>query len=885
MTQIVTDIYANPPVAWFLVDIWFVMPPNKIVYKSGESFDPTGLQVQAIYNNNLREMVTNYTYYPTGALVDGDKTVTISYTDGEITKTRGITITVQPILVGVEVTTMPTKTVYTYGETPDYTGMVVTATYSDGTSAEVTGYITTNTTLSTLGSVGLTVSYTEDGITFTDDVPITVGPATIATVPTQSGSLTYNGNAQSPTWSGYDSNQLTLEGSISEANAGTYTVSFTPKYGFCWAGGGDSTQSTTWSISKAQIGSMPAQNGSLTYNGSAQIPTWSNYDTSQLTMDGNTSGTNAGTYTVSFTPTANYMWSDSTTEAKNATWSIAKAPTILTISVTSVEITANNNPATFTITSNRDTGVIGCEFDYNYSSENNPFGTIGMTTPDDNDDIATLSIEGLENVTEASIIIWQVEDDNFLPSEPVVIPITVSLSSLPSGYEEIEYIQSGAQIKTGSIGMGPYIKTEMVPTNTTKIEVTFACVGKTGGRVFGSSGNNQNGHFVLLANETDIVVFFTAFTRRELTRNASLGEVHTVILDATNNTAQLDNETPISLPYDDSTPLGAGPQIGLFCEYIDDNRPFYTGDIRIYSCKIWQNGLLVRDFVPVIETLNTNNVAMYDKSSNQLFTNEGFGHFLSPYPYDYNKLLPNDYIRLEYISNPNGGYINSTLNNVLQDVTVSNGGKKYTLPAINQTRKCKIEFISNNSQPTTGEVPLLGFLYYQKWRASASSSRYYYKSYANELLYYSKENSFGFRYGYSTANIYGKTVQKISNPSGILEITLSNEQQKFAINDTEVSLSAYGDSTTTYQSYIGGIFGTSIYYSTTNNATPSSKQYGSYTANYKLYYYYIGNAGLAYLYFIPCINPEGVVGLYEVINGQFYSSYFADKPFVAGPAV
>lgn len=430
MTQIVTDIYANPPVAWFLVDIWFVMPPNKIVYKSGESFDPTGLQVQAIYNNNLREMVTNYTYYPTGALVDGDKTVTISYTDGEITKTRGITITVQPILVGVEVTTMPTKTVYTYGETPDYTGMVVTATYSDGTSAEVTGYTTTNTTLSTLGSVGLTVSYTEDGITFTDDVPITVGPATIATVPTQSGSLTYNGNAQSPTWSGYDSNQLTLEGSISEANAGTYTVSFTPKYGFCWVGGGDSTQSTTWSISKAQIGSMPAQNGSLTYNGSAQIPTWSNYDTSQLTMDGNTSGTNAGTYTVSFTPTANYMWSDSTTEAKNATWSIGKATTIITVTPNPIEITAENNPINISISSTRGLEIGGM----------NVFAdtTILELLETDNLDDGTIIYKflGKEN-GNGQIRVDMPESGNFLAAE-LIVPVTVSLSS----YTRLLYIEN-----------------------------------------------------------------------------------------------------------------------------------------------------------------------------------------------------------------------------------------------------------------------------------------------------------------------------------------------------------------------------------------------------------------------------------------------------------
>ncbi|MFR8334429.1 MAG: hypothetical protein ACLU9S_20465 [Oscillospiraceae bacterium] len=50
---------------------------------------------------------------------------------------------------------------------------------------------------------------------------------------------------------------------------------------------------------------MPTQSGSLTYDGTAKSPTWSDYSSAVLTLGGVTSGTNAGAYTATFTPTAN----------------------------------------------------------------------------------------------------------------------------------------------------------------------------------------------------------------------------------------------------------------------------------------------------------------------------------------------------------------------------------------------------------------------------------------------------------------------------------------------------------------------------------------------------------------------------------------------------
>ena len=153
----------------------------------------------------------------------------------------------------------------------------------------------------------------------------TIGKATISVIPGQSGSLTYTGSSQSPSWNNYDSNKLTIGGTTNGTNAGSYNATFTPKTNYMWSDGSQSVKTVTWNIAKTKINSIPSQSGSLTYTGSSQSPSWNNYDSNKLTIGGTTNGTNAGSYNVTFTPKSNYMWSDGTQNAKTASWTIGKA--------------------------------------------------------------------------------------------------------------------------------------------------------------------------------------------------------------------------------------------------------------------------------------------------------------------------------------------------------------------------------------------------------------------------------------------------------------------------------------------------------------------------------------------------------------------------------
>lgn len=133
------------------------------------------------------------------------------------------------------------------------------------------------------------------------------------------------------------------------------------------------TEGTAASVTPArEILTLPSPSATLTYNTSEQTMTFSNYDPAKMTGTG-MSATDAGDHAASFTPGADYMWSDNSQTAKSVTWSIAKASGSATVSTSSVELDADNLTATVTVS--------------------NATGTIGTPTTSDSS-IATVSKSG-----------------------------------------------------------------------------------------------------------------------------------------------------------------------------------------------------------------------------------------------------------------------------------------------------------------------------------------------------------------------------------------------------------------------------------------------------------------------------------------------------------
>ena len=98
-------------------------------------------------------------------------------------------------------------------------------------SVKKAGKYTVSATISGKTSASVEVNVTEAGENYTATVKIP-----IAAIPSQGESLTYTGQAQTPTFDDYNSAELThLGGTTSGTNAGSYNASFTPKPGYQWS--------------------------------------------------------------------------------------------------------------------------------------------------------------------------------------------------------------------------------------------------------------------------------------------------------------------------------------------------------------------------------------------------------------------------------------------------------------------------------------------------------------------------------------------------------------------------------------------------------------------------------------------------------------------------
>lgn len=271
--------------------------PTKTSYLAGDSFNSAGMVVTASYGTGQAVLATaevsGYSVSPS-VLTDGTTSVTITYSEGGETCTTTLAVTVTHRLSAIAVTTKPNKLTYEYGDTLATAGMVVTASYSDSQTKTVTSYSCSPTTFSTVGNQVVTVSYTENGVTQTATFNVTVNRKSI-TKPTWKSNLTYTGSAQSVSstsyWNNYNTSYMTIGGTTSATNAGTYIATFIPGSNYRWADGTTSAINVNWTINKAT--------GSLSVNPTTVAINGNNYSSGVAVTI-----TRAGDGAISYSPTS-----------------------------------------------------------------------------------------------------------------------------------------------------------------------------------------------------------------------------------------------------------------------------------------------------------------------------------------------------------------------------------------------------------------------------------------------------------------------------------------------------------------------------------------------------------------------------------------------------
>ena len=158
---------------------------NVLPYVSGQRDDTVTHTVNG--NGAITQSNTCYGYHPViKGLSEGTGTVTFTkqYDDNGTTKSVSKSVdimvkssgggTTTKALTSLEKSGSLANTTYRVGEQFDPTGLTVTATFSDGSTADVTSSVVWNVNTSTAGTKTVTGSYTFEGVTKTVTVTITV---------------------------------------------------------------------------------------------------------------------------------------------------------------------------------------------------------------------------------------------------------------------------------------------------------------------------------------------------------------------------------------------------------------------------------------------------------------------------------------------------------------------------------------------------------------------------------------------------------------------------------------------------------------------------------------------------------------------------------------
>ena len=169
---------------------------------------------------------------------------------------------------------------------------------------------------------------------------------TIRNVPSQSGSLTYNGKAQSPSWANYNTLAMEIGGTTSGTTAGSYSATFTPLDGYKWSDGTTAAKTVKWSIAKAAgTLSLSASSLALTYSKTSGTVTVTRSGTGAVSAT--SSNTAAATVSVSgttitVTAKANGSATITVNVAADGNYN-APASKTFAVSVTLVSKTLNDN--------------------------------------------------------------------------------------------------------------------------------------------------------------------------------------------------------------------------------------------------------------------------------------------------------------------------------------------------------------------------------------------------------------------------------------------------------------------------------------------------------------------------------------------------------------
>ena len=210
-------------------------------------------------------------------------------------------------------------------------------------------------------------------------------------------------------------------------------------------------------------------------------------------------------------------------------------------------------------------------------------------------------------------------------------------SRLPTGYQEVEYIEtSGSQyIDTGvTYDNGYTLKAKISPTNTITSSTDMVLTGcRLSNDWSGNSSANYNykAEFFGFSGTNYQIAYDTQWLKTACPTTANAIYEIESFLNAGTQYLKVNGSVVISNTISSMTYLSIMQQCHLliFARCGENAYPtyanhFFTG--RLYSYSLELNGTLVRNFVPCYRTLD-NEIGLYDLVNDVFYANAGSGSF------------------------------------------------------------------------------------------------------------------------------------------------------------------------------------------------------------------------------------------------------------------
>ena len=234
---------------------------------------------------------------------------------------------------------------------------------------------------------------------------------------------------------------------------------------------------------------------------------------------------------------------------------------------------------------------------------------VGITLPSDITNVDKVTIDFLGNNDVVNIDDKPIKK---LSKDEEWIFQFVSGPKLPSGYTELEYIQSsGTQ----------YIDTRFIPTSNTKISIDFQVLSVVADdTIIGTINPNC----VIGYNTTEIYAGFKLGTGTSIAIATTVTSRHTAELS--NGVFKVDAQQK---SFDQVTGFSHTLTALIFASHYSGISDGAYGKCaaKVYSAKIYESGVLVRDFIPCKNASGV--VGMWDDVNSVFYQNAGSGTFIA----------------------------------------------------------------------------------------------------------------------------------------------------------------------------------------------------------------------------------------------------------------